>query len=238
YNSNFKGLLGDGSRFGVNFRYIVQPEPKGLAQAFVLGEDFIGDDSCAMALGDNIFYGNALTDKLNVAVANAGEGYATVFGYYVNDPERFGIMEVDDDGNVLSIEEKPEKPRSNYCVTGLYFYPRGVPAKAKQVSPSDRGEYEITSLNAMYLKEKTLRAEMLGRGYAWLDTGTVDSLAYASEFVRMIQNNQGVVISSPEEVAYNRGWISEGELSEAVSRYGKSPYGVHLEHVLEGKLFY
>ena len=176
--SNFERLLGDGSSFGINLSYKVQPSPDGLAQAFILGEEFIGDDACAMVLGDNIFYGNALTGKLQEAVVNAESGTATVFGYYVNDPERFGIMEISQDGTVLSVEEKPKHPKSNYCITGLYFYPSGVSAKAKNVTPSDRGELEITSLNDMYLKEGLLKAQILGRGYAWLDTGTMESLAH------------------------------------------------------------
>lgn len=236
--SNFERLLGDGSSFGINLSYKVQPSPDGLAQAFILGEEFIGDDSCAMVLGDNIFYGNALTGKLQEAVVNAESGTATVFGYYVNDPERFGIMEISKDGTVLSVEEKPEHPKSNYCITGLYFYPSGVSAKAKNVKPSDRGELEITSLNDMYLKEGLLKAQILGRGYAWLDTGTMESLAHASEFVRMVQDNQGIVISSPEEIAYKHRWISQEKIVESAERYGKSPYGAHLKNVAEGRLIY
>lgn len=236
--SNFERLLGDGSSFGINLSYKVQPSPDGLAQAFILGEEFIGDDSCAMVLGDNIFYGNALTGKLQEAVVNAESGTATVFGYYVNDPERFGIMEISKDGTVLSVEEKPEHPKSNYCITGLYFYPSGVSAKAKNVKPSDRGELEITSLNDMYLKEGLLKAQILGRGYAWLDTGTMESLAHASEFVRMVQDNQGIVLSSPEEIAYKHRWISQEKIVESAERYGKSPYGAHLKNVAEGRLIY
>ncbi len=236
--SNFERLLGDGSSFGINLSYKVQPSPDGLAQAFILGEEFIGDDACAMVLGDNIFYGNALTGKLQEAVVNAESGTATVFGYYVNDPERFGIMEISQDGTVLSVEEKPKHPKSNYCITGLYFYPSGVSAKAKNVTPSDRGELEITSLNDMYLKEGLLKAQILGRGYAWLDTGTMESLAHASEFVRMVQDNQGIVISSPEEIAYKHRWISQEKIVESAERYGKSPYGAHLKNVAEGRLIY
>ena len=236
--SNFERLLGDGSSFGINLSYKVQPSPDGLAQAFILGEEFIGDDACAMVLGDNIFYGNALTGKLQEAVVNAESGTATVFGYYVNDPERFGIMEISQDGTVLSVEEKPKHPKSNYCITGLYFYPSGVSAKAKNVTPSDRGELEITSLNDMYLKEALLKAQILGRGYAWLDTGTMESLAHASEFVRMVQDNQGIVISSPEEIAYKHRWISQEKIVESAERYGKSPYGAHLKNVAEGRLIY
>ena len=236
--SNFERLLGDGSSFGINLSYKVQPSPDGLAQAFILGEEFIGDDACAMVLGDNIFYGNALTGKLQEAVVNAESGTATVFGYYVNDPERFGIMEISQDGTVLSVEEKPKHPKSNYCITGLYFYPSGVSAKAKNVTPSDRGELEITSLNDMYLKEGLLKAQILGRGYAWLDTGTTESLAHASEFVRMVQDNQGIVISSPEEIAYKHRWISQEKIVESAERYGKSPYGAHLKNVAEGRLIY
>ena len=236
--SNFERLLGDGPSFGINLSYKVQPSPDGLAQAFILGEEFIGDDACAMVLGDNIFYGNALTGKLQEAVVNAESGTATVFGYYVNDPERFGIMEISQDGTVLSVEEKPKHPKSNYCITGLYFYPSGVSAKAKNVTPSDRGELEITSLNDMYLKEGLLKAQILGRGYAWLDTGTMESLAHASEFVRMVQDNQGIVISSPEEIAYKHRWISQEKIVESAERYGKSPYGAHLKNVAEGRLIY
>lgn len=236
--SNFERLLGDGSSFGIHLSYKVQPSPDGLAQAFILGEEFIGDDSCAMVLGDNIFYGNALTGKLQEAVVNAENGLATVFGYYVNDPERFGIMEISKDGTVLSVEEKPKHPKSNYCITGLYFYPSGVSGKAKKVTPSDRGELEITTLNDMYLQEGLLKAQILGRGYAWLDTGTMESLAHASEFVRMVQDNQGIVISSPEEIAYKHKWISQEKIVESAERYGKSPYGAHLKNVAEGRLIY
>ena len=234
----FKHLLGDGSQFGVNLSYVVQPSPDGLAQAFILGEEFIGDDSCAMVLGDNIFYGGGLGEKLSRAVENAINGLASIFGYYVNDPERFGIMEFDNCGRVLSVEEKPEKPKSNYCITGLYFYPKGVSAKAKQVVPSDRGELEITSLNDMYLKENKLNGVILGRGFAWLDTGTMDSLVEAAEFVQMIEKRQGVKISAPEEIAYRNQWIDKTTLMQSAEKYGKSPYGQHLKNVANGKLIY
>lgn len=235
---NFEKLLGDGSDFGIELSYKVQPSPDGLAQAFILGEEFIGDDTVAMCLGDNIFYGGSLTDKLKEAVKNAEQGNATIFGYYVNDPERFGIMEIDENGNVLSVEEKPQYPKSNYCITGLYFYPKHVAKMASNVEPSARGELEITTLNDMYLKEQKLKAQVLGRGFTWLDTGTMDSLTDASAFVQMIQNRQGVVISAPEEIAYKRGWITKEKLLESAERYGKSPYGQHLRNVALGKLIY
>jgi glucose-1-phosphate thymidylyltransferase len=235
---NFERLLCDGSNFGINLSYNVQPNPDGLAQAFILGEEFIGGNTVAMCLGDNIFYGGGLTDKLEAAVKNANEGYATIFGYYVNDPERFGIMEIDDKSNVISVEEKPKQPKSNYCITGLYFYPKGVSQKAKEVIPSARGELEITSLNDMYLQNETLKAKIFGRGFAWLDTGTMDSLTDASSFVQMIQNRQGVVISAPEEIAYKHGWITKEKLLESAERYGKSPYGQHLKNVATGKFVY
>ena len=234
----FKELLGNGSKFGISLSYCVQPSPDGLAQAFILGEDFIGENSCAMVLGDNIFYGGGLGDKLKKAVTNAENGTATVFGYYVNDPERFGIMEIDDHERILSVVEKPKNPKSNYCITGLYFYPSGVSKKAKTVTPSDRGELEITSLNEIYLKEKNLKGIILGRGFAWLDTGTMDSLVEAADFVQMIEKRQGVKISAPEEIAYRNGWIDRDELLESANRYGKSPYGEHLQNVAEGKLKY
>lgn len=235
---NFQRLLGDGSDFGINLSYQVQPSPDGLAQAFILGEEFIGDEACAMILGDNIFYGNGLTGKLATAVKNAQNGDATVFGYYVQDPERFGIMEIDDQGKVLSVEEKPQHPKSNYCITGLYFYPKGIAAKAKEVKPSARGELEITTLNDMYLQEDALKAEIMGRGFAWLDTGTMDSLVEASNFVQMLEKRQGIKISAPEEIAYKNGWISKDKLLESAARYGKSPYGAHLKNVAEGKIRY
>ena len=234
----FEQLLGEGSQFGVKLSYCVQPSPDGLAQAFILGEEFIGDDECTMILGDNIFYGNGLGDKLRKAVENAESGKATVFGYYVNDPERFGIMEIDSNERIISVEEKPRDPKSNYCITGLYFYPKGVSEKAKKVIPSNRGELEITSLNDIYLKEGILNGIILGRGYAWLDTGTMDSLVEAADFVRMIEKRQGVKISAPEEIAYCNGWINKETLLESSKRYGKSPYGKHLKNVAEGRFVY
>jgi glucose-1-phosphate thymidylyltransferase len=234
----FKHLLGDGSQFGVSLSYTIQPSPDGLAQAFLLGEEFIGDDDCAMILGDNIFYGGGLGDKLKRAVENTKKGYATVFGYYVNDPERFGIMELDEEEHIISVEEKPKNPKSNYCITGLYFYPAGVSQKAKKVVPSARGELEITSLNDIYLKEERLKGVILGRGFAWLDTGTMDSLVEAADFVQMIEKRQGVKISAPEEIAYRNGWIDKATLMQSADRYGKSPYGQHLKNVADGRLKY
>lgn len=235
---NFEKLLGDGSQFGISLSYKIQPSPDGLAQAFIIGEEFIGDNLCAMILGDNIFYGGGFGSKLKHAVENAQSGYATIFGYYVNDPERFGIMEFDESGNILSVEEKPKEPKSNYCITGLYFYDNRVIEYAKRVKPSDRGELEITTLNDLYLKDGTLKGIILGRGFAWLDTGTMDSLIEASEFVQMLEKRQGVKISAPEEIAYRNGWIDKDELLESAKRYGKSPYGQHLCNVAEGKLIY
>ena len=236
---NFERLLGDGSDYGVRFSYKVQPSPDGLAQAFILGEEFIGDDACAMVLGDNIFYGNGFGSILREATRDAEEDKrATVFGYYVNDPERFGIVEFDANGKAVSIEEKPAKPKSNYAVTGLYFYPAGVSARANQVKPSARGELEITTLNDMYLQEDILDVQVLGRGFAWLDTGTMDSLAEATDYVRMIQNRQGIEISAPEEIAYKNGWISKEELLKSAEKYGKSPYGQHLKNVADDKFRY
>ena len=235
----FEALLGDGSQFGVQLQYKVQPSPDGLAQAFLLGEEFIGDEACAMVLGDNIFYGNGFGRVLRESVRNAEENArATIFGYYVNDPERFGIVEFDAQGKVISVEEKPQHPKSNYCITGLYFYPKGVSAMAHEVKPSARGELEITTLNEMYLKREELDVQLLGRGYAWLDTGTMDSLVDAADFVRMIQKRQSVVISAPEEIAYKNGWIDRDALMESATRYGKSPYGEHLKAVADGKLKY
>ncbi|MDO4940325.1 MAG: glucose-1-phosphate thymidylyltransferase RfbA [Erysipelotrichaceae bacterium] len=231
----FEELLGDGSQFGVKLSYKVQPSPDGLAQAFIIGEEFIGNDACAMVLGDNIFYGNGFSQVLNNAVNNAEKGKATIFGYHVNDPERFGIVEFDKRGRVLSVEEKPQHPKSNYCITGLYFYPKGVAKMAKQVKPSARGELEITTLNDMYLKKKKLAVELLGSGYAWLDTGTMDSLVEAANYVQLISKRQNIVISAPEEIAYKYKWISKKKLLESASRYGKSPYGAHLKAVAEGK---
>ncbi len=234
----FKELLGDGSQFGVNLSYKVQPSPDGLAQAFTLGEDFINGEACAMVLGDNIFYGNGFTDLLKNAAEDAQKGKATVFGYYVNDPERFGVVDFDENGKAVSIEEKPEQPKSNYAVTGLYFYPAGVSEKAAQVKPSARGEVEITSLNDMYLQDDNLGVQLLGRGYAWLDTGTMQSLVDASNYVKMIEERQGVSVSAPEEIAYVHVWIDKDQLLEAAKHYGKSPYGKHLKSVAEGKVRY
>ena len=235
---NFERLMGDGSAFGLSLSYKVQPSPDGLAQAFILGREFIGDDACAMVLGDNIFYGNGFSKALRQAAANAEENKrATVFGYYVNDPERFGVVEFDETGRAVSIEEKPKEPKSNYAVTGLYFYPAGVSDMADNVRPSARGELEITTLNAMYLDESLLDVQLLGRGFAWLDTGTMDSLLDASNFVEMIQKRQSIVISAPEEIAYRNGWITKEYLLSSADRYGKSPYGKHLRSVAEGKIF-
>jgi len=235
---NFKRLLGDGNQFGVSFTYAEQKSPDGLAQAFLIGEDFIDNDLCAMVLGDNIFYGGGLVDKLKLAVKNAENGYATVFGYYVNDPERFGIMEIDKNERIISVEEKPKNPKSNYCITGLYFYDNRVVNYAKKVKPSSRGELEITSLNDLYLQDNTLKGIILGRGFAWLDTGTMDSLVDAADFVQMIEKRQGVKISAPEEIAFRNGWIDREKLMESAKRYGKSPYGQHLRNVAEGKFIY
>lgn len=231
----FHALLGDGSRYGVNLSYAVQPSPDGLAQAFIIGEEFAGDEPCAMVLGDNIFYGNGFSAILARACENAENGRATVFGYHVHDPERFGVVEFDDAGRAISIEEKPAQPKSNYAVTGLYFYPKGVAAKAKEVKPSKRGELEITTLNEMYLQEGTLSVELLGRGFAWLDTGTFKSLLEAAEFVEMNQSRQNVQISAPEEIAYVKGWINRDQLLQAAEAYGKSPYGDHLRRVADDK---
>ncbi len=233
---NFERLLGDGSQFGLQLSYKVQPSPDGLAQAFILGEEFIGDDTAAMILGDNIFYGAGLGKHLKEAAAR--EEGATVFGYYVEDPERFGVVEFDAEGKAVSIEEKPKHPKSNYAVTGLYFYDRKVVERAKSLKPSARGELEITDLNRIYLEEGTLNVITLGRGFAWLDTGTVDSLAEAADFVRILQNRQGITISAPEEIAYNKGWITKAQLLEAADAYGKSPYGKHLRNVADGKYLY
>jgi len=223
---NFQRLLGDGSSFGVSLSYVEQPSPDGLAQAFLLGEEFIGDDACAMVLGDNIFYGNGFSRLLREAVVNAEQNErATIFGYYVNDPERFGIVEFDAEGRAISLEEKPEHPKSNYCVTGLYFYNKNVVKYAKQVKPSKRGELEITTLNQMYLEDGLLDVKLLGRGFAWMDTGTVESLWDSSNFVRMVQIRQGIEISAPEEIAYKNQWISKEELLHSAELYGKcSPY--------------
>lgn len=235
----FENLLGDGSQFGISLSYKVQPSPDGLAQAFILGEEFIGDDACAMVLGDNIFFGNGLDAILQNAVKNAEENKrATVFGYYVSDPERFGVVAFDENGTVTSIEEKPKEPKSNYAVTGLYFYPKGVSERANNVKPSARGELEITTLNEMYLNDNLLDVQPLGRGFAWLDTGTVDSLLSASNFVETIETRQGMTISTPEEIAFKNGWIDKEMLLTSAERYGKSPYGAHLKAVAEGKVRY
>ena len=237
-------LLGDGSAFGISLSYAVQEKPEGLAQAFIIGKEFIGDDACAMILGDNIFYGNGLGHKLTDAKHMAENGQACIFGYYVEDPERFGIMEFyrhdKDTGDgavtVLSVEEKPKEPKSNYAIVGLYFYPAGVSAKAEQVKPSARGELEITTLNDMYLQEGKLQAQLLGRGFTWMDAGTFYSLRKATNFVCMIEQYQGMTISAPEEIAYRFGWIDDKKMRESAERYGKSPYGEHLMAVLEGKI--
>lgn len=231
----FQDLLGDGSHFGLHLSYAVQQAPEGLAQAFLIGEDFIGDDACAMVLGDNIYYGNGFSRILGAARENAENGRATVFGYYVNDPERFGVVAFDESGKVLSVEEKPKVPKGNYAITGLYFYPRGVSKMAKKVEKSPRGELEITTLNDMYLKQELLDVQLLGRGFAWLDTGTMESLLEAAEFVHMVEKRQGVKISAPEEIAYRFGWISTEELLASAKLYGKSPYGLHLQRVAEDK---
>ena len=234
----FEALLGDGSQFGLHLQYAVQPSPDGLAQAFIIGEEFIGDDVCAMVLGDNIFYGNGFSRILREAVANAEQGRATIFGYYVNDPERFGIVEFDENGKVISVEEKPQHPKSNYCITGLYFYDRRVVEMAKRVKPSARGELEITTLNDMYLQDGSLDVKLLGRGFAWLDTGTMDSLVDAADFVRMVEKRQSIKISAPEEIAYKNGWIDKDTLLASAQRYGKSPYGEHLKRVADAKIRY
>jgi glucose-1-phosphate thymidylyltransferase len=234
----FEHLLGDGSQFGIHLSYKVQPSPDGLAQAFLLGEEFIGDDTCAMVLGDNIFYGNGFSPLLRRAVSDAALGKATVFGYYVPDPERFGVVEFDKEGNVVSVAEKPAEPKSNYAITGLYFYDNRVVELAKQVRPSDRGELEITDLNRLYLEAGDLKVQLLGRGFAWLDTGTMDSLVDAADFVRMIEKRQGIKISAPEEIAFMNGWITKDELLASADRYGKSPYGQHLRRVAQGRIHY
>ena len=235
---NFERLLGDGSQFGIHLSYKVQPSPDGLAQAFLLCEEFIGDDCCAMVLGDNIFYGSGFRARLKQAAADAQQGRASIFGYYVNDPERFGIVEFDENGKVISVEEKPQHPKSNYCITGLYFYDNRVVDMAKRVKPSARGELEITDLNRFYLEDGTLNVQLLSRGYAWLDTGTMDSLVDAADFVRTIETRQGSQIAALEEIAFTEGWIDRETLLQSAQRYGKSPYGQHLMHVAEGKIRY
>ncbi|MDE6605754.1 MAG: glucose-1-phosphate thymidylyltransferase RfbA [Clostridia bacterium] len=233
---NFEKLLGDGSQFGINLNYAVQPSPDGLAQAFIIGASFIGNEPCAMVLGDNIFYGNRFEEYLQRALKNAEIGKATIFGYHVNDPQRFGIVEFDRNHKVLSVEEKPKSPKSNYCITGLYFYDNRVVDFAKTVKPSKRGELEITDLNRLYLEKGDLNVEILGSGFAWLDTGTMDSLLEASEFVQMVSKRQDITISAPEEVAYYNGWINKEHLLKAADSYGKSLYGEHLKKVAEGTL--
>ncbi len=235
---NFKHLLGDGSSLGVKLSYAEQPSPDGLAQAFIIGESFIGDDDVAMILGDNIYYGNGFTGLLKDAKSKAKNGKATIFGYYVDDPQRFGIVEFDNQGKVLSVEEKPEEPKSNYCITGLYFYDKRVVDFAKKVKPSKRGELEITSINQMYLEDDSLEVNLLGRGFAWLDTGTMDSLVSASTFVQTLEKRQNMKISAPEEIAYINQWISKDVLLNSAHRYGKSPYGEHLKKVADGKVHY
>lgn len=231
----FRDLLGDGSHFGIHLSYAVQESPDGLAQAFLIGREFIGGDACTMILGDNIFYGNGFSGILAEARSNAEAGRATVFGYYVPDPERFGVVEFDDRERVISVEEKPAHPKSNYAITGLYFYPSGVSPMADKGEKSARGELEITTLNDLYLKKGRLDVKLLGRGFAWLDTGTMESLLEAAEFVHMVEKRQGVKISAPEEIAYRFGWISTEELLASAKLYGKSPYGHHLRQVAEDK---
>lgn len=236
---NFEKLLGDGSSYGIKLSYKVQPSPDGLAQAFILGEEFIGDDCCAMVLGDNIFYGNGFGKILRNAVENAEVNHrASVFGYYVEDPERFGVVEFDEGGKVISVEEKPEAPKSNYAITGLYFYDNSVVKAAKELKPSARGELEITDLNRVFLERGVLDVQLLGRGFAWLDTGTMDSLIEAGQFVQMIEKRQGIQISAVEEIAYKNGWITREKLMESAERYGKSTYGQHLKKAAEGKIRY
>lgn len=234
----FKNLLGDGSNYGINLQYKVQPSPDGLAQAFIIGDEFIGNDSCCMILGDNIFYGNGMRKRLEQAVENANNGKATVFGYYVNDPERFGVVEFDEKGSVISIEEKPKNPKSNYAVTGLYFYPKGISENAKKVKPSERGELEITALNQMYLEKNMIDVILLGRGFTWLDTGTTDSLIEAGKFVQLMQSHQGVVMSCLEEIAYKKEWISKEALLNQAELMKKNAYGQHLFNVANNKIKY
>lgn len=234
----FKNLLGDGSRFGINLSYEIQPSPDGLVQAFLIGERFIGNDACALILGDNIFYGAGLTNHLYNAVNRANNGICTLYAYFVKDPERFGIVEIDENNNAISIEEKPKNPKSNYCVTGLYFYPAGVVEKAKQVKPSSRGELEITSLNNLYLQEKRIHVTTMGRGYSWLDTGTHESLTDASNYVKDLEDHQGLKISCPEEIAFLNGWITKERLFEIASSMSKNQYGQYLSKVAEGRIKY
>ena len=233
---NFEKLLGDGSRYGINLSYKEQPSPDGLAQAFILGDEFIGDDCCAMILGDNIFYGAGFTKIFSDAVHNAEVNHrATVFGYHVDDPERFGIVEFDKCGKVLSVEEKPEKPKSPWAITGLYFYDNRCVEYAKNLKPSARGELEITDLNRVFLERGELDVQLLGRGFAWLDTGTMDSLIDAADFVRTIQKQQAIRISAPEEIAFRKGWIDEEKLIQSADKYGKSDYGKYLKQIPENE---
>ena len=232
----FEQLLEDGSKLGVKISYEIQKKPEGIAQALIIGKEFIDNQPCALILGDNIFYGSGLTEKLVIAANNAKNGVSTLFGYHVSDPERFGIMELSADMRILSLEEKPKYPKSNYCITGLYFYDCNAVQYAELIKPSSRGELEITSLNNIYLRKNQVVAQILGRGYAWFDTGTVDSLVSASDFVRNIEKCQGIIISSPEEVAYNKGWLSGDDLKEKIKEYGKSEYGKHLNSVLFNKI--
>jgi len=234
----FKELLGNGSQFGVQLEYKEQPSPDGLAQAFILGEKFIDSNPCAMILGDNIFYGNGLTRILQQSVTDAEEGKASIFAYYVQDPQRFGVVDFDESGHAVNLEEKPANPKSNYAVTGLYFYDNRVVEYAKQITPSLRGELEITDLNRFYLDKGDMKVKLLGRGYAWLDTGTMDTLVDAANFVRTIEKRQGIKMSVPEEIAFQKRWIDEHQLEESVKKYGKSGYGEHLQRVLEGKIYY
>ncbi|MBR2321335.1 MAG: glucose-1-phosphate thymidylyltransferase RfbA [Clostridia bacterium] len=236
--SRFENLLGDGSSFGIRLSYAIQPKPEGLAQAFIIGEEFIGDSPCAMVLGDNIFHGAGLTQHLHNSVNRAKNGEATIYGYYVRDPERFGIVELDANNNAISIEEKPKHPKSNYCVTGLYFYPKGVSEMAKKVVPSERGELEITSLNNLYLQEGRVHVTTLGRGYSWMDTGTHESLIQASDYVHMVELSQGLKIACLEEVAYINGWIKREQLLEAAKKLSKNQYGEYLSRVAEDKIRY
>lgn len=231
---NFKKLLGDGSNYGIKLSYEEQPSPDGLAQAFIIGEKFIGSDDVAMVLGDNIFFGNGLTEMLKDAASN--KKGATVFGYYVNDPERFGVVEFDESNRAISLEEKPTEPKSNYAVTGLYFYDNRVVEFAKNLKPSDRGELEITDLNKIYLEKGDLNVKLLGRGFAWLDTGTVDSMVQAGEFIRIVEERQNIKVAALEEIAFNQGWIFKDQLLESATRYGKSPYGQYLKKVADGKV--
>jgi glucose-1-phosphate thymidylyltransferase len=235
--ARFECLLGSGRQFGIRLSYEIQKRPDGLAQAFLIGENFIGGDACAMILGDNFFYGNGLGKLLKAAVRDAeNQNKATVFGYYVNDPERFGVLSFDKNGSILSIEEKPIVPKSNYAVTGLYFYPSGVSGSVRNIRPSARGELEITDLNILYLQKKSLKVQLLGRGFAWRDMGTADSLLDTADFVKMVTERQGITISAPEEIAWNNGWIKTETLLESAARYARSPYGAHLKTVAEGKI--